>query len=132
MLALGNRLGLAEVPATVRLAAGVSGSPMVNAIGGVPTLINVFVGGIVEMTGVRFAARTVTEKVVLFDFAPVSVTHIVMAEEPDCVPALMFTVRFAPLPLTRILAGAIMLGFDDVALASKFVAGSSASSTVNP
>src|SRR5215470_19954705 len=82
MLALGSRVGLAETPETVRSAAGVSGSPIVKGMGGVPESTRELVGGTVEITGAMFDGRTVTEKVVLFDFAPVSVTQMVIAEDP--------------------------------------------------
>src|SRR5437762_11087163 len=108
----------------MRLATGVSESPIVNGIDGVLMSINVFVGEIVEITGERFAGSTVTENMVLFDFAPVSLTHRVIAEEPDCAPAVTFTVRFAPVPAITMLAGAIRLGSEDDALIVKFVAGS--------
>jgi hypothetical protein len=93
--------------------------------------ISVFVGGIVEMTGAIFAGRTVTENVVLFDFAPVSITQIVTAEEPAWTPAVTFTLRLAPLPLIARFAEGMTLGFDEVALTVKLAAGSSASNTVN-
>src|SRR5436190_783672 len=114
MLAFGSKPGLAEVPETVRLAAGVSGSPIVNATG-VPAFIRQLVGEIMEITGAMFAGSTVTEKVVLFDFAPVSVTQIVMAEEPAWAPAVAVTLRLEPMPLNTILAGEITAGFDEVA-----------------
>ena len=69
--------------------------------------------------------------VVLFDFAPVSVTQMVIAEDPAWPPALTVTVRLAPLPFSAMLAAEITPGFEEVAWTVKLVAGSSASSTVN-
>src|SRR5262245_2863190 len=55
-------LVLAEVPDTVRLAAGVSESPIVNGIGDVVVPAGVFWPGIVEMVG---GLLTVTVKVLV-------------------------------------------------------------------
>src|ERR1051325_2273801 len=130
MLASGSNVGLADMPVTVRSEAEVSGSPTVKAIGGVAMSMRVLVGGRVEMMGARLAGRTVTENVVLLDFAPVSVTQSVIVEEPDCEPAVTFTVRLAALPLIAMFAGEMTLGLEEMALTASDVAGASASSTV--
>src|ERR1039458_4108245 len=60
MLALGTRAVLAEVADNARLAAGVSRSPTVKAMGGGAVLRRVLVQEIAEMQGAVFAGNTVT------------------------------------------------------------------------
>src|ERR1051325_81411 len=70
----GTRVELAQLPDTVRLVAGVSASPMVKASVGAGMFTSVFVRGIGEMNGAVLLGRTVTAKLVLFDFPPGSAT----------------------------------------------------------
>src|ERR1039458_7474955 len=74
MLALGISVVLAEAADNVRLAAGVSRSPTVKAMGGGAVLRSVLVQEIAEMQGAVFAGNTVTVKLVLLEAPPVSIT----------------------------------------------------------
>jgi len=62
-------------------------------MGGVPSPSGNWSVEASNITGAMFAGRTVTENVMLFDFAPVSIAQIVIAEEPACAPAVTVTLR---------------------------------------
>src|ERR1039457_5491381 len=74
MLALGTSAVLAEVADNARLAAGVSRSPTMKAMGGAAVFRSVLVQEIVEIQGAVLAAKTVTVKLVLLEAPPVSIT----------------------------------------------------------
>src|ERR1017187_8152214 len=74
MLPSGTSAGLAEAAVNARLAAGVSRSPTVKAMGGTAVLRSVLVEEIEEILGAVLAAKTVTVKLVLLEAPPVSIT----------------------------------------------------------
>ncbi len=78
ILAFGMRLGLEEVPFTIRLAAGVSGSPTVNAIG--PEAVFSFITCVATGETVGFpltATVNVWVTVLLFVWPSLTVTMMV-------------------------------------------------------
>jgi hypothetical protein len=78
----GNSDGFADDAERLNPAAGVSASPIVNAIPGTEEFITQFVAAIDEIVGGVFAGATVSRKLALFDFPPVSTTQSVIVDCP--------------------------------------------------
>ncbi len=82
MLASATSVASEDVPESVRLPAGVSGSPMVKAIAAVGIFSSVLWGPIALMVGGSFTALTVNTNVTEASRAP-SLTVTVMSVVPD-------------------------------------------------
>ena len=98
MLASATSVASEDVPESVRLLAGVSGSPMVKAIAAVGIFSSVLWGPIALMVGGSFTALTVNTNVTEASRAP-SLTVTVMSVVPDWPnDGVRTTLRLAPFP----------------------------------
>ena len=115
MLASGTNGALLEVPVTVKVSTGLSGSATVNAMAPVGVFSGVVWSFILEMVGGLLTAFTVNTKFVGVESVP-SLTVIVMVDVPLRPAAGVITaVRPAPLPPKTILATGISVASDEVA-----------------
>src|SRR5688572_25529806 len=104
MLASGTNGALLEVPVTVKVATGLSGSAMVNAMAPVGVFSGVVWSFMLVMVGGSLVAFTVKTKSVDAVADP-SDTVTVIVDVPLWLPAgVIVTVRFAPVPPNTILA----------------------------
>src|SRR5262249_47213323 len=130
MPAFGTSVVFDELPLTVRLAAGVSASPTVNAIApvAVPPIVDWL--AIAEIVGGVLVALTVSRNPVLVESTP-SPTVTVIVAEPVCPAAgVTVTVRFAPLPPNAMFALGTSVRFDDAPLSESVSTGVSTSATL--
>jgi len=133
ILAIGTSVVDEDVAETVRLAAAVSASPIVNGIAAVGWPEVTVCAAIAEIVGAVFGAGAWTVKLnaLLVVFVP-SFTLTVMVAAPDLPAAgVTVTVRFAPEPPNTMLAVGTSVVDDDVPETVRLTAAVSASPTVN-
>jgi len=127
MFPLGTRVVLSELPLTVRLPAGVSPSPTVNAIALVEVSSLIVWLRIFEIVG---GPSTVSTKESLAVFVP-SLTVTVIVATPPLLVGVTATVRFAPLPPKTMFALGTRLVLFELPLSVRLPTGVSGSETVN-
>ena len=133
MLAVGTSVVDDDVPETVRLAAAVSASPIVNGIAAVAWPEATVCAAIVEMVGAVFGAGAWTVKVnaLLVVFVPSLTVTVIVALPvlPDA--GVTVTVRFAPEPPRTMFAVGTKVVEEEDFVSVRFAAGVSASPIVN-
>ena len=130
-LASGSKLGLLEAALTVRSAALLSTSPMVNAIAPVLASSSIVRSAMSLMVGASLTGATITKKVSVALSAPSETVTVMVAEPLLLAAGVTVSVRFAPLPLSTRPAGGIKSALSLAGETSRLSSVLSVSLTVN-
>ena len=109
MPAVEIRAGFEEAPVKLKLAAGVSASPIRKLIGAVKTSSAVLWSGMLEMVGSALILNVKTREPMLLEDSPSFASTVIDAVPNLCRPGVTVSVRLAPLPPTaRFASGTIV------------------------
>ena len=126
----GTRVGFEELLVTVRLANGVSTSPIVNGTGPVAPPMVIVWSAMLETVGGSFTGLTVTTNVVLLLSRPSLTVTVIVAVPLWFVAGVTVTVRLAPLPPNTMLFVGTRVVLEEALFKTRLAAEVSASPTV--